>query len=182
MHQTSFQIFKNSVKQQIRALCQAGGAQYLLHHEWALSSGYHIPLDGWRLASRVCFRTVITNAVNLERCNCIGPIPIEAPIDLTGGSDQRRLVTRHHLSANIVTAKLFSYLFLPERSYSLVPRSSIMRNMQKIYFQIFKKSLKRQIRARAVLMNYSYIDVMYITRRICGGVYKGVADRYTGHQ
>jgi len=52
-----------------------------------LGSGHHISLDGWRLSERVSFRKVISNPLNLEKCDCIGPIPNEVPIDLTKGSD-----------------------------------------------------------------------------------------------
>jgi len=53
-----------------------------------LESGCHIPLDGWRLASRVSFPTVITNPVNTEACHCIRLVPSEAPIDLTEDPDE----------------------------------------------------------------------------------------------
>ena len=53
-----------------------------------LTSKCHIPLDGWRLASRVSFRNVISNPVNVECCDCLRPVSAEAPIDLTENCDE----------------------------------------------------------------------------------------------
>jgi len=62
-----------------------------------LGSGHHISLDGWHLSKRVSFRSVNSNPVNLEKSDCIGPIPSEFPIDLTEGSDEMSTASEVHV-------------------------------------------------------------------------------------
>jgi len=62
-----------------------------------LGSGHHIFLDGWLLFERISFWNVISNPVNLEKCDCIGPIPSEVPIDLTEGSDEMSTASEVHV-------------------------------------------------------------------------------------